>query len=227
MTKLTAAIISRSGEISKELRQSLDFADELLIIKPETIVTNFAAERNLALKKSKNDWVFFVDDDEIPSAELIKEIRQEIEKGISHGFYIPRIDTCFGKPISHGETGNKKLLRLGDRRFGQFVRPVHEYWKIDGELKTLNSPLWHIKDHFVGEFLDRIAHYGPIDAIELKKEGKPFAYWRMFIYAKVKFFVNYFLKLGFLDGYVGFFLAYLMSVQSLSVRIFQWQNQQN
>ena len=37
-----------------------------------------------------------------------------------------------------------------------------------------------------------------------------------------KFIFNYKMKLGFLDGCLGLFQAYLMSVQSLSVRVFQW-----
>jgi len=65
--------------------------------------------------------------------------------------------------------------------------------------------------------------YSPLDAGQLSQENKPFTYWRLQFNPKAKFIQNYFLKLGFLDGYLGLFQAYLMSVQSLTVRVFQWQ----
>ena len=105
---------------------------------------------------------------------------------------------------------------------GKFIRPVHEIWKINGEVGELQPPLYHIKDDFISNFIGRMSHYAGIDADALTKENKPFSYWRLFLNPKAKFIQNYFLRRGFLDGTVGLFLSYLMSVQSLTVRIFQW-----
>ena len=54
-------------------------------------------------------------------------------------------------------------------------------------------------------------------------EGKPFSWFRLLFYPLAKFKLNYIFKAGFLDGTAGLFLAYLLAVQSLSVRVFQWQ----
>jgi hypothetical protein len=67
-------------------------------------------------------------------------------------------------------------------------------------------------------------YYAGIDAQVLGKEGKPFSWFRLFIYPSAKFIANYFFKGGVLDGLPGLFLAYLMAVQSLTVRVFQWKN---
>lgn len=236
--KVTIAIITRSEKINQSVSNSVNFADEVIIIvdslvkkakKVGKIVTlyrplenNFALQRNFALKNAKNDWVLFIDADEYVGTELAREIQELDPKTNYSGFLLKRTDICFHQSLLHGETGNIRLLRLGKRTAGKFERPVHETWKINGEVGELHSPLYHIKDNFIGEFIDRMSHYCPIDAEALRKENKPFSFFRLFFNPKAKFIQNYFGKLGFLDGTIGLFLAYLMSVQSLTVRVIQW-----
>lgn len=240
--KLTVAVISRSAKLDADFINSLSFGDELLIISGEPKPTstkssnkirivyhplgnNFSKQRNFALTQAKGEWVFFVDSDEIVSANLANEIKNVINKELFNGYYVDRIDLCRSRPFLYGETGNTKIIRLGKKKAGKFIRPVHETWSIKGNVGELIFPLYHNKDHFVSEFMERISLYGPTDAVQLGKEGKPYSTFRLLFYPKAKFFVNYFFKLGFLDGIQGLFLAYLMMVQSLSVRVFQWTSQ--
>ena len=186
---------------------------------------DFSAQRNFALQKAKSDWVLFVDDDEYVGTELAREIIETIKTSDFNGYLIKRLDVVYHTPFLHGETGNLKILRLGRRISGKFVRPVHEVWQIKGMVGELRSPLYHIKDHFVSEFISRMDLYGHIDSKILSTEGKPFSWFRLLIYPLAKFKLNYIFRAGFLDGTAGLFLAYLMAVQSLTVRVFQWQNQ--
>lgn len=241
--KITAAIISDSTKLNEQLLESLTFVDEIIIVIDSSISRHrndnvgktkifyhslncdFSAQRNFALQKAKSDWVLFVDDDEYVGTELAREIIDKIRTTKYSGYMIPRVDVVHHQPLLHGETGQIKLLRLGLRKSGKFFRPVHEKWKIKGGVGELTSPLYHIKDHFISEFLHRMSEYGKIDAKVLKYEGKPFSWFRLICFPVAKFKVNYLLKAGFLDGLAGLFLAYLMAVQSLTVRIFQWENQ--
>ena len=236
--KITVAIISKSEKINKSVLDSVNFASEIIIVvdspvkKSKTIGKthfyyrplndDFASQRNFALKRAKNDWVFFIDDDEYVGTELAREIQSLTSKTKYSGFMIKRVDACFHQPFLYGETGNTRLLRLAKRKLGNFTRPVHENWKIKGMVGELFSPLYHVKDNFISEFINRMIHYASIDAHILTKENKPFTFWRLILNPKGKFIQNYIFKLGFLDGTIGLFLAYLMSVQSLTVRIFQW-----
>jgi len=235
--KLTVVIITKSEKINKQVLEAVDFAGEIIIVvdspvkhsKKDGKITiyyrplkdDFASQRNFALSKAKNNWVFFVDDDEYVSTELAREI-QNLGKTENSGFFIKRLDVCFHQVLHHGETGNTKILRLAKKTKGKFIRPVHETWKVSGEVGELGSPLYHMKNNLIGGFTDRMSHYSEIDAGALRKENKPFSYLRLFLNPKGKFIQNYFCKMGFLDGSVGLFYAYLMSVQSLTVRIFQW-----
>lgn len=236
--KLTVAIISKSEKISKQILEAINFADEIILVvdspKKKTKQTgntkyfyrplenDFASQRNFALINAHNDWVLFVDDDEYVGTELAREIRELDSNTKYSGFLLRRIDVCFHQPLLHGETGHTKLLRLAKRKSGKFTRPVHETWNIDGKVGELLSPLYHIKDNFVGGFIDRMTNYSIIDSAALIKENKPFSYLRLLLNPKGKFIQNYFSRLGILDGTAGLFFAYLMSVQSLTVRVFQW-----
>lgn len=236
--KLTVAIISKTEEINKFVLQSVNFADEIIVVVDQEekksksigkrhtfyhpLSNNFAEQRNFALQKANNDWVLFIDDDEYVSTELSREIKLLDTNKEIQGFLIPRIDVCFHQPLHHGETGNIKLLRLAKKSSGKFERSVHESWKVKGRVGELSSPLFHIKDNFISGFIDRMTQYSEIDSNILTKENKPFTFWRLFLNPKGKFINNYFLKAGFMDGLAGLFQAFLMSVQSLTVRVFQW-----
>jgi len=237
--KLTAAIISKTQPGDRLLR-SLDFADQIVIVLDgneskssvrgkmnifrHPLDNDFATQRNFALSRSKGDWVLFVDDDEIISRELQKEIVEKINSNNPVAYFIPRKDLVYHQALRHGETGNIKIIRLAKRDAGKFIRPVHETWKIKGRVGEISSPLYHTKDHFVSEFISRMAQYAQLDAPILETEKKPFSTFRLLMNPPLKFILNYKIKGGIWDGYPGLFQAYLMSVQSLSVRVFQWTN---
>jgi len=251
--KISDIVLTKKPELSQLLLDSLSFAGEILIIvdlAPPTqlrhyesrtravaisshqktkifyhpLNNDFASQRNFGLQKAKGDCVLFVDDDEYVGTELALEIKETIRRKQYSGYFIRRQDVVYRQPLLHGETGNLKLLRLARRKSGTFVRPVHEFWKVRGRVGELSSPLYHIKDQFVSEFISRLDRYGRIDSKILELEGKPFSWFRLLVYPMAKFKLNYYLRAGFLDGLAGLFLAYLMAVQSLSIRVFQWEN---
>ena len=216
----------------------LGIADEVLIIsdqKPnmETLPKkvkifhhplshNFASQRNYALNLATSDWVLFLDDDEKPSSNLLKEIPKVLNTDVE-GFKIKRLDIYYGQILRHGETGKTNLLRLAKKNTGQWKRPVHEYWNINGKVVNLISPLYHFRHNLTSGFISRISHYSVLDAPALHKEGKPFSIARLLFLPTTKFIRNYFFYLGFLDGVLGLFHAYLMAIQSLTVRVVQWE----
>lgn len=235
---ISVAIISKSEKIPKQVLDSANFASEIIVVvdseqkspkKTQRIKyfyrplkKDFSAQRNFALSKTTSPWVLFIDDDEYISTELAREIKDAVSAKNISGYFINRIDVCFHQRLMHGETGGQYLLRLAKKESGSFSRSVHELWMVKGKTAKLNSPLYHIKDNLVSGFVGRMSQYSPIDADSLEKENKPFTLWRLLFNPKAKFFQNYFLRLGFLDGTIGLFYAYLMSVQSLTVRVFQW-----
>lgn len=216
---LSAIILVKDRkENIKNCRDSLAFCDEI-VVEVCGLISDYAATRNQALEKAKGDWVLFVDSDELVSRQLAREIKRAIQDRMYSGFYLRRLDNFWGKTLHFGEVGNTKLLRLAKKGTGLWQRKVHEVWHVSGKIGELKSPLLHFPHPTMAEFIGSINHYTDIDAVELSREGKNFNYFRIIANPVGKFLVNYFAKLGFLDGWFGLAYAFMMSLHSLIVRV--------
>lgn len=215
-----------SEDRTLEVIKNLPFNKQIKIYK-KSLDEDFASQRNYALSKATKEWVLFLDADERISAELREEINTIIiNQKIKHkydGFYIPRKDVMWGKMLKYGETGNIKLLRFARKNAGLWYGKVHEEWKIDGAIYELNNYLIHYPHHTIDEFLREINFYTSIRANELYQKGVKSSFKDIILYPKLKFILNYFIKLGFLDGIEGFILAIFMSFHSFLVRGKLWQ----
>lgn len=183
---------------------------------------DFAAQRNFGLDKAKGDWVLFIDADEVVSDLLRNDILDAIKDNVQDGYYLKRQDTVWGRVLRHGETDQVRLIRLGRKGAGVWVRPVHEVWQIHGYLRELAHPLLHFPHPNVAQFLRDINEYTSANALYLFDQGVRVSGWHIIVYPLAKFFVNYFLRLGFLDGTPGTILALMMSFHSFLTRAKLW-----
>lgn len=206
---------------------------------------DFSAQRNFGLEKAKGDWVLFLDSDEYLSPSLQQEIKCHcghdfkssrgnlfeltskssqfnkvaMKQCNNEAFYIPRQTKFLGKILKFGETGKTKIIRLAKKGSGAWQGKVHEFWNINSKVATFQNPIIHDQQLTISEFIEKINSYSTIRAQELQEQKikEPFIF--IFLYPITKFIQNYFFKLGFLDGFTGFSLAYLMSFHSLLVRL--------
>lgn len=185
---------------------------------------DFSAQREYALSKAKNDWVLFIDADERLSNGLSGEIRDFLEQKDPdvNGFYVQRKDVIWGKELKHGESGNINLLRFAKKNAGAWHGKVHEIWEIKGKLGNFKMPLLHYPHQSIAVFLREINYYTDLRAKELYNRGVRTNLYQIVLYPKAKFILNYFLKLGFLDGIEGLIFAIMMSFHSFLVRAKLW-----
>lgn len=236
--KSSSAVVltyNNSAVISRCLK-SLNWCDEVVIIDnfstDDTVKiakklgakvfvsklnNNWSTQRNFGLKKTQNDWVFFVDSDEVVSTALKKEILMVLKNPTANGYYLRRTDRFLGSDLHYGETASVRLLRLANKKYGYWIRPVHEIWNIKGHTANLSSPLLHHRDIKLTDFITRLNHYTSLETFDF--------HWIDLLKPKAKFIVNYIFLLGFLDGFAGFVMAYMMSFNSLIVRIKSWEKQ--
>lgn len=179
---------------------------------------DFAVQRNFGLSKAKGEWILFVDSDEIVSGALRDEILRAIRIPDCDGYEIRRVDTVFGKKLTHGEVGSVRLLRLAKKNAGVWIRPVHEVWKISGKTGVLDNPLEHYPHPDVAQFLSDVNTYSTLNAEYLFSENIREPVWYIMVYPVAKFFRNYILHRGFLDGTAGAILAIMMSFHSFLTR---------
>ena len=245
---ISAVILTKNEKESiLECLKTLEFCDEIIIVDdystdqtvefvkklnnpkiriiPHSHGDDFSEKRNYGLSKTKGDWVFFVDADERVSLALIFEVSNITRLGEEsfNGFYIKRIDVMWGKELKHGETGNIRLLRLAKRDAGEWVGRVHEKWVVRGKTGQLKNPLYHYPHQTIKEFLKGVNFYTSLRSEELYKKGKKTNIVLIIFYPVGKFFINFFLKQGFLDGVPGFIHAITMSFHSFLVRVKLWE----
>lgn len=204
------------------------------IVFQRPLRNDFASQRNFGLQKAKGEWTLFLDSDEVVSDELKEEILLQIinnptpsqkaglrgagKSQMINGYYIKRTDIFFGRELKHGETAQVKLLRLGRKKSGLWIGPVHEIWDIKGQTKTLTTPLLHTPHTTISQFVDSVNRYTTIRARELNSTGIQSNVFAIILYPLAKFFQNYIFRLGFLDGTAGCVMAIMMSLHSFLVR---------
>lgn len=237
---ISAIVLTHDDEsIVARCLKSVAWCNEIIIVDDDSIDTtvavarkhgahvfkralndDFAAQRNFGLKQTKNDWVLFVDSDEVVSTKLAKEIKQKISFNDKEcaGYFLRRTDFLWGRELKHGETKSVQLLRLAQRNAGVWNRAVHETWEIDGAVVTLQEPLLHYPHQTIAEFLTDINRYTTINARVFKAQGIGTSWFAIFTYPTVKFIYNYIIRGGFLDGTAGFIIAVLMSFHSFLTR---------
>lgn len=243
MIKLSAIVLTKNEEqnIAKCLT-SLKFCDQIIVIDDNStdktvsiahkfgaevynhgLKNNFSAQRNFGLTHSKNDWVLFIDADEIVTTLLAKEVRESIDSSDIDGYFIKRSDYWLGRKLKYGEFGQVCLLRLGRKTKGGWVRSVHEHWLINGETSILKHSLEHYPHPSVKEFLKHINFHSNLHAKENKNEGKKASFWKILVFPLAKFLKNFIFQGAILDGTHGFVAAVLMSFHSFLAWSEQWE----
>lgn len=202
-----------------------NFDNKIKILKHK-FNNDFSEQRNFGLNHARFEWILFIDADERVSEALASEIFQPKADGpMIHnvdGFYIKRRDVMWGRELKFGESGNIKLLRLARKNAGKWVGRVHEAWAVGGRVEELENDLIHYPHQTIREFLREISLYSSIRARELHEKRVKVSALDVIFYPKAKFFLNYFVKLGFFDGLPGLIVALMMSLHSFLVRGKLW-----
>ncbi len=238
---ISAVVLTHNDEaILPRCLESIQWSDEVIVIDDHStdstvnvakrfgakvcihpLNDDFAVQRNFGLLKATGDWVLFVDSDEVVPRKLASEIQNlSFDK---NGYFIKRKDWWGGRWLTHGETGNIKLLRLARKDAGRWKQPVHEEWEIAGVVGELVHPLLHYPHQNVAQFLEEINRYSGVYARYLHARGIHEPAWQIVGKPCPKFFVNYVWRLGFLDGTAGMVHALMMSFHSFLVRGKLWK----
>lgn len=243
MKKLPISTIILAHQHSPALKraiESVSFADEIVLIdtsgsgaitqkdfphcKIETlpIVKNFAQTRNQTLAFAKHSWVFFLDSDEQCVAPNLTKLAALLDKPLAV-YQVKRTDYFLGKPLRFGEPGNTWLIRFVPKAYVEFSGAVHEHIlspltakRIPANLCTLN----HFSHSSVSSFFQKISWYAKLEA-EQRSTPLSLVWLELAIFPLAKFFYNFVVLAGWLDGVRGLVYATLMSYHSALVRMYQ------
>ena len=204
---LSVTIIARDrSEIFPQCLQSArKISDDVVIITNfDHKFVNYSNQKNYATSKCKYDWVLSLDADEWFDDKLVDEIKSNTDLDYG-GFLIRRKNIIFGKIMRHTnwEPEADKHIWLYNQKNGKWVGDVHEEVVVSGRIGELQNYKMHENYTSVEQFLSKMNDY---TNREEKAQNPIFDFLRRYIW-----------HLGFLDGWHGLFLSYLMFIYHLVV----------
>lgn len=230
---ITAIVLTKDeSESIARCLSSLSWCDQILVVDDHSIddtvsiakklgakvvvrnlAGNFSAQRNWAHEQVDAGWSFFVDADEEVGADLKKEIIHAISSPKGHdAFSIPRHDILWGKCLKYGDVGNVRFVRLAKAGVGKWHGQVHESWQEFVSVGQLKSSLLHFPHPTISSFLDHINVYSTLKSEELLRSKKRVTIFQVMLAPIWRFFKNFILKLGVLDGTPGCIHAMMMAM---------------
>lgn len=251
--KISAVIIAHN-EADKIARavSSCQWADEIWLVDSESsdetaqiakdlgakiIVQKwlgFSAQKQLAVDRAQNDWIFSLDADEEVSPTLKAEILQlkNLEPSeLADGYKIPRLSFYMNRAIRHGGWYPDWQLRFFNRQIGHWKDvKVHESVEMTANAKIakLSGDIYHFSienaarhHRIIGE------RYAPLAAEQMFLNGRRAAPLKIATAGLVTFLQTYFIKAGFLDGFPGFCIARFAAHHTFLKYLLLWEMQEN
>lgn len=231
MQPLSVSIITFNEEknIARCLDSVKDIANEIIVIdslstdNTENICKQYGVkffsqkflgyieQKNFALDHCKHNYVLCLDADECLSKELIESIKTAKQNDFKKDSYtMNRCSNFCGKWIKYGNWYPDRKLRLFNRQKGKWGG-VNPHDKIDMQqgcsTTLLKGDLLHYSYYTIEEVLTQNNKFTTIQAKAMLQQGKRSNVFKLFVNPFVAFMNGYILKLGFLNGVDGFFIA--------------------
>ncbi len=239
---LSAVFITYNEEknIERAILSIKDMADEIIVLdsgsgdktleiakKHNALIfskkfESFASQKNAAISHAAKEYVLVLDADEELSEPLKKWISRLKSDADFYGkfktydgFYLPRKSSFIGKWINHSGWFPDYTLRLVKNGAAQFKETrVHESFKLNGSSYKLPADcfLWHYTYESLEQYFNKFNSYTTLAAEDLYERNKSGSKVKILFNPVFGFIKQYFIKLGFLDGFHGFVLAVLSAL---------------
>ncbi len=230
MQTISAYILAfNEAEKVKAAAESVLWADEIVVIDSHStdgtadIATALGARvvqvpfngfgnlRNRAIEACRCDWIFSLDADERCTAAVRDEILGLLAGAAPSDVYlVPRKSFMMGRWIRgsgwYPNFRQPQLFRKGSMRYTP--EPVHEgYELLTGKpLGTLRNAIWQFPFRDLEEVLRKANRYSSLGAAKLT--GKRVSMASALGHGCWAFLKHYIFKLGFIDGWAGFVIAF-------------------
>ncbi len=181
----------------------------------------YVAQKNSAAAKAREEWVLGLDSDE----EVSTALREEIQKSLDDdrqakafaAFSFPRLSWYCGRWIRHGDWYPDRKTRLWRRGRARWVGlDPHDKLEVDGRVGKLKADLRHYSNESIAGQITKIAPYNSNFAQQRAAAGGGAGFFELAIRPLWRFARAYVVRLGFLDGWQGFYIAALSSFSTLT-----------
>ncbi len=235
MTRLPISVCMISGpeagRIGRALDSVSDWVSEIIVVLNEEVHDGteevarrhearvfrepwkgHIAQKNSAAQKAAQEWILGLDADEAVSPELRDEIKRLMaDKGRLErfaAFSFPRLSWYCGRWIRHGDwypDRQTRLWRRGCAKWGG-IDP-HDKLIVDGAVGKLRANLHHYSGESINHRLQKLVRFSDEFVRQRGITGRNPAVFDLALRPLWRFLRAYVLRLGFLDGWPGYYIA--------------------
>ena len=172
-----------------------------------------ASQKNWAIPQASYDWVFILDADERVEDNLKKEISNiKNSQTKNDAYWIPRQNHFMGKKIRFSGWQGDKVIRLFNRTKCHYEdKQVHAEIICRGSIGKLKSPLMHYTFKSVAHYMEKWDRYSSWSAQDHQGSSPP-NFFHFVVKPTFRFFRDFILRGGILDGRIGYIVCKLSSM---------------
>lgn len=229
---------AEAGRIGRALESVAGWTSEIVVVLNEEVADGtdsiaekysaktfrepwkgFIAQKNSAAEKATQPWLLNLDADEVVSPELRHEITGIVEDANNPrtAYEFPRCTFYCGRWIRHGDWYPDRVLRLWRRGQAQWVgHEPHARLEVRGAVGRLHADLLHFSNESIARQIAKIAPYHADAVKRSSAAGKSAGFFELAVRPAWRFLRAYFFRLGFLDGWRGFYIAALNAFSTLT-----------
>ncbi len=168
----------------------------------------YSSQKNYANRLASFDTIFSIDADEVVSPELresIMTIKAQYEDSSNTIFSFNRLTNYCGSWIKHSGWYPDKKKRIFNKSV-QWVGDIHEelLYLPSTKIVHLKGDLYHYSFYTSSDHIKQVDRFTSLTAKQAFEKGKRVNCFGIWFRPKWKFFRDFILKKGFLDGYAGY-----------------------
>jgi glycosyltransferase involved in cell wall biosynthesis len=172
-----------------------------------------AAHRNFASAHATQPWLLAIDADEVVSAalrdEIVRAFQGQPRSPAPAAYSFPRLNYFGGRWIRHGDWYPDRKVRLWRPETGQWEGDPHEKLVVQGPVVALRSDLLHYSNENIDQMLGKIQVVSAVFARQYQARQRRAGWTDLAFRPAWKFFRAYVIRLGFLDGWPGYLIAWV------------------
>ena len=207
------AVLQLSDDIVVIDSGSTDATEQICLSKNVRFFAHFwdgySKNKNYGIDQTKHNWVLSIDADEILNTALITAIRKELLAPAADAYDIAFKNVFLGRALHYGSWAGEKHVRLFKKKNIRWQGDIHEKLTLEGaKTSMLDGHILHYSMRSLEQYSAKKNTYTSLAAEEMFMRGKKAGFVKIILSPLFRFISDYFLKLGFMDGFQGFVLAW-------------------
>jgi hypothetical protein len=184
----------------------------------------YVKQKASASGKASQPWVLSLDADERVSDKLREELLSLFESSNNspacEAYRFPRSSFYCGRWLRHGDSYPDRVTRLWRKGAAEWVgQDIHERLEVKGRTGRLRGDLLHFSNESIDRQLAKITPFSNVYVARQMALNKNPGVLDLTIRPVWRFIRAYIFRLGFLDGWQGYYCAWVAAFSTLTRQV--------